>query len=110
MKAPDNHPGPGHLIAMIFAVMGIVYLFFSILVGDKGISSLQLLKNERNDLKRAHAELRRNNLNLFQEIERLKNDPVYIETIARQELGLIGKKEIVINMSNITAGVEKKQW
>ncbi len=93
---------------MVLAVMGIVVLFFSIIVGDKGISSLQLIKIERQALKSAHAELKRKNLQLYHEIERLKNDPVYIEAIARQELGLIGKKEIVINMSNITAVPEKK--
>jgi cell division protein FtsB len=108
MKSPDNHPGARQLIAMVFAVMGIVYLFFSIIVGDKGISTLQLMKNERQILMSTHAELKRKNLQLFHEIERLKKDPVYIEAIARQELGLIGKKEIVINMSNITPSVEKK--
>ncbi|MBI5590008.1 MAG: septum formation initiator family protein [Deltaproteobacteria bacterium] len=108
MKFSDNHPGAGHQIAMILAVMGIVVLFFSIIVGDKGISSLQLIKNERQVLISSHAELKRKNLQLYHEIERLKKDPVYIEAIARQELGLIGKKEIVINMSNITAAAEKK--
>lgn len=108
MKSSDNHPGAGQQIAMVLAVMGIVVLFFSIIVGDKGISSLQLIKNERQALISAHVELKRKNLQLYHEIERLKKDPVYIEAIARQELGLIGKKEIVINMSNITAAAEKK--
>ena len=108
MNSSDNPPGAGQYIAMVFAVMGIVFLFFSILVGDKGISSLQLIKIERQALKSTHAELKRKNMQLFHEIERLKKDPVYIEAIARQELGLIGKKEIVINMSNITTGTEKK--
>jgi cell division protein FtsB len=47
-------------------------------------------------------------LQLYHEIERLKKDPAYIEAIARQELGLVGKNEIVINMSNVLAGSEKK--
>ena len=106
MKSSDNHPGVGHPIAMVLAVMGIVVMFFSIILGDKGISSLQLIKNERKALMIAHDELKRKNLQLYHEIERLKNDPVYIEAIARQELGLVGKKEIVINMNNITT--EKK--
>ncbi len=108
MKASDNHPGAGQNIAMIFAVMAIVFTFFLIIVGDKGISDLQLMKNERKVLAGTHAELKRKNLQLYHEIERLKTDPAYIEAIARQELGLIGKKEIVINMSNIPVGSEKK--
>lgn len=107
MKSTDNHPGAGQNIAMIFAVMAIVFMFFLIIVGDKGISDLQLMKNERQALINTHADLRRKNLQLYREIERLKKDTAYIEAIARQELGLIGKKEIVINMSNIT-DAEKK--
>lgn len=108
MKSSDNHPSAGHHIAMVFAVMGIVVMFFSIIVGDKGISSLQLIKIERQALKSSHAELQRKNLRLYHEIERLKSDPVYIEAIARRELGLIGKNEIVINMNNITVAPDKK--
>ncbi len=107
MKSPDKHPGAGQNIAMVIAVMAIVFTFFLIIVGDKGISDLQLMKNERQALVSTHAELKRKNLQLYHEIERLKNDPAYIEAIARQELGLVGKKEIVINMSNITT-TEKK--
>jgi len=108
MKSTDNHPGAGQHIALILAVMAIVVMFFMIIVGDNGISDLQLMKNERQALIATHADLRRKNLQLYHEIERLKKDPVYIEAIARHELGLIGKKEIVINMSNIMAGAEKK--
>jgi cell division protein FtsB len=107
MKAPDNHPSAGQHLTMIMAVTAIVFTFFLIIVGDKGISDLQLMKNERRALISTHAELRRKNLQLYHEIERLKKDPAYIEAIARQDLGLVGKKEIVINMSNFTAGEKK---
>jgi cell division protein FtsB len=107
MKTPDNHPSAGQHLTMIMAVMAIVFTFFLIIVGDKGISDLQLMKKERQALISTHAELKRKNLQLYHEIERLKKDPAYIEAIARQDLGLIGKKEIVINMSNFTAGDKK---
>jgi cell division protein FtsB len=108
MKTPDYYPSPGQNIAMIFAVMAIVFIFFLIIVGDNGISDLQLIKTERLALIGTQNELKRENLQLYHEIERLKKDPAYIEAIARQELGLVGKNEIVINMSNVLAGSEKK--
>jgi cell division protein FtsB len=108
MKSSDSHPSAGQNIAMVFAVMVIVFMFFLIIVGDNGISDLQLIKTERLALLGTHAELKRKNLQLYHEIERLKKDPAYIEAIARQELGLVGKKEIVINMSNVSTGAEKK--
>lgn len=108
MKTPDIYPSAGQNIAMVVAVMAIVFMFFLVIVGDKGISDLQLMKNERQAIKISHADLKRKNLQLYHEIDRLKKDPNYIEAIARQDLGLIGKKEIVINMSNVMTGAEKK--
>jgi cell division protein FtsB len=108
MKTSDYHPSAGQNIAMVLAVIVIVFIFFLIIVGDNGISDLQLIKTERLALIGSHAELKRKNLQIYHEIERLKKDPAYIEAIARQELGLIGKKEIVINMSNVITGSEKK--
>lgn len=107
MKSPNKLTGAGQNIAMVFAVMAIVFTFFLIIVGDKGISDLQLMKNERQALVSTHADLIRKNQQLYREIERLTKDPSYIEAIARQELGLVGKKEIVINMSNITPAEKK---
>ena len=40
--------------------------------------------------------LAKENLILYSEIERLKNDSKYIENIARQELGMIGKDEVIL--------------
>jgi cell division protein FtsB len=108
MKSSNIHLGAGQNIAMVLAVMMIVFMFFLIIVGDNGISDLQLMKSERQELINTHAELKRQNLQLYHEIERLKKDTAYVEAIARQELGLIGKKEIVINMSNVITGSDKK--
>lgn len=104
----DSLPNASQSLAMVFAVMMIVFMFFLIIVGDNGISDLQLMKTERQALLAAYADIKRKNLQLYQEIERLKKDPAYIEAIARHDLGLVGKKEIVINMSNIPIGTGKK--
>jgi cell division protein FtsB len=36
------------------------------------------------------------NVNLYRTIRRLKTDPVYIESVARNELGMVGKDDIII--------------
>ena len=38
------------------------------------------------------------NLSLYREIDRLKHDSKYIEDVVRQELGLIGKDEVVFKL------------
>lgn len=104
MKAPEIRPSFGQNITMIMAVLSIVFLFFLIVVGDKGITDLQKMKAERLALLNTQEEIKQKNLQIHHEIERIKTDPAFIETIARQDLGLVGKKEIVINMSNLPAG------
>jgi cell division protein FtsB len=42
--------------------------------------------------------LKKENLSLYREIERLKNDPEYVEDVARKELGVIGKDEVIIKV------------
>ncbi|MDF1577851.1 MAG: septum formation initiator family protein [Desulfurivibrionaceae bacterium] len=48
----------------------------------------------------ANAELRDNNRQLREEIDRLLNDPAYIEDIARQQHGLLRNNEFVYQFPN----------
>ena len=87
-------PTSGQQIALTCGVLTIVITFFLIIVGNNGISDLQLMKNERQALINDNNRLKRKNLDSYHEIERLKKDSTYIETIARQELGLVGKMKL----------------
>jgi len=69
-----------------------------ILFSENGLSDLNRLKAERDGLLKKNAELIQQNLSLYREIERLKNDPEYVENVARKELGVIGKDEVVIKV------------
>lgn len=69
-----------------------------ILFGKNGFADLKQLKAERDGLLTKNAELIQQNLLLCREIERLKTDPEYIKSLARQELGMIGKDEVVIKV------------
>ena len=68
------------------------------LFGENGLADLYRLKTERNVLLKNNDELIRENLSLYREIERLKNDPEYVENVARNELGVIAKDEVVIKV------------
>jgi cell division protein FtsB len=66
-----------------------------ILFGDQGLVDLNLLKIEKDRLDDKNNRMEKENQSLYRTIERLKNDPVYIENVARQELGMIGKDEVI---------------
>ena len=54
------------------------------------------LESEKDRLLQENARLKRENLTMYRTIERLKNDPEYIESIARKELGMIKKGEVIL--------------
>lgn len=78
----------------------VILLLFSMLVfimfSDSGLADLFKLRSERDRLLQENARLKRENLTMYRMIERLKNDPEYIESIARKELGMIKKDEVIL--------------
>ena len=63
--------------------------------GDKGLMDVLKLRKERDGIKRQNAALEAENLNLEKEIGLLKTDNRYIEHIAKTELGMIGRDEVL---------------
>src|SRR4030066_1525180 len=70
-------------------------LLFSLL-GEVGVVSTLKLYAKQKSLAAENNRLREENEQLRQEVEKLRSNASYIEEIARRELGLLGKKEIVI--------------
>ena len=85
-------------LALTILLLSSLLLF--IVFGDNGLIDLNRLKTERNNLFQKNEALEQENLSLYREIERLKNDPKYVENVARQELGVIGKDEVIFKTPN----------
>lgn len=79
-------------------VFMLVSLFFFILYSEHGLFDLNLLKKEREILIEQNEQLTRENLSLSIEIDRLENDPRYIENVARHELGMIAEDEFILKL------------
>jgi cell division protein FtsB len=71
-------------------------LLFFIIFGEHGLIDLNSLKAEQNRLVEENEQLNQTNLTLSVEIDRLKHDPHYIESVARQELGMVGENELIL--------------
>ena len=89
-------PKKNILLAVAIVVLFLLLMF--ILFSEHGLSDLNRLKAERDGLLKKNTEQIQQNLSLCREIERLKNDPEYVENVARKELGVIGKDEVVIKV------------
>ncbi len=86
-------------ILLSLIILVLFSLLWFVIFGDNGLADLKVMKNERDTRVERNAELTRENLSLYREIDRLKNDPEYIENTARQELGLIGKDEMIFKIN-----------
>ena len=83
-------------IFLSFVVLLLILLFIYIVFSNYGYSELTLLTQEQHKLVQINERLAWENRALSIEIERLKNDLAYIESIARHELGMIKKDEIIL--------------
>ena len=82
----------------IVVTMGMVVLFsflFVIGLGDRGAVDLYQVHLRKVRLDRSNLELQKKNRAVYRSIQRLKHDPEFIENIARSELGMVGKDEVV---------------
>ena len=83
---------------IILSIAGFLLaaLFLFTIFTEYGLVDLNLLRQEHNSLLDNNARLTRENLSLSVEIDRLENDPGYIEDVARRELGMIRKDELIL--------------
>ncbi len=88
-------------IFLSIAVALMFSLLFFIIFGEHGFIDLNSLKAEQNRLSRENEQLNQTNLTLSVEIDRLKHDPHYIESVARRELGMVGQNELILKPRRI---------
>lgn len=83
---------------IIIAAGMLIFLGFLIIIGlgERGAIDLYQLRLKRDRLHQANLELQKENEASFRAIQRLKHDLDFMENVARRELGMIGKDEVVI--------------
>ena len=67
-----------------------------ILFSDHGFCDLLRLRNQQSRLVEANDRIVEQNYALSVEIDRLKSDPTFIEYVARRELGMVGKDDLIV--------------
>ena len=78
-------------IICLLTVMALTSVF-----GSNGLLDLNRLKKERDTIIKKNDLSRKQNQALLREIDRLNHDMDYIESVARRELGLIGKDDVIL--------------
>ena len=78
------------------ALLSLALVAVPVLVLEpQGLPRLRALRKELNGVNVENAELRRDVARLRVEVRELREDPAAIERIAREELGMVRKSEVV---------------
>jgi cell division protein FtsB len=88
----------GLQLLLIFVTL---VLIIDALIGDKGLTESMNARRQYRELQASLDGLRRENAALRKEVQRLNEDPAAIESLARQELGLIKPGEIVFILKDL---------
>ena len=75
-------------------VMAIVVVPLQIL-DEQGLPRYRMLRTELEEVRERNAELRRQARALNNQVERLRSDPSAVESVARDELGMVRDGELV---------------
>jgi len=85
------------LLRFVLAVI-VLSLLFLVFAPGRGLLSYRKLKKEVQTLVRDNKMLQQRNIELADEIERLKNDEAYLEHLAREKYGMLKKNEEVYEL------------
>ena len=83
-------------IIVAIAVAALFNLILLIVFGDNGLVEMQRLRQRERSMMQQNETLARENVSLYRTIWRLKSDPAFIESVARNELGMIGEDDVIV--------------
>jgi len=96
--APSIIRKRGFHVVLIFVTL---VLIVDALIGEKGLMESMNARRQYRQLQGSLEELRRENAALREEMRRLNEDPATIESLARQDLGLIRPGEVVFILKDL---------
>ncbi len=83
-------------ILLSMGILTIFCLLLLILFGDNGLVDLSRMRSERQGLEARSERIEAENREMYRRVVRLdREDPVYIEHVARRDLGMIAENEMI---------------
>ena len=78
------------------AMLVVVSTSLLIIFGENGLNDYNRMNIRHQQLLMDNEGITLENVRLYRQINRLRTDPGFIESIARQELGMIGQRELIV--------------
>ena len=87
----------------------ILFILFFTVFGERGLLRIYHLSKDRQELQKKAGELRTENDRMKREIEALKGDRRYLESIARRDFGLVRPNEVIYQFTSTASSVPGSQ-
>jgi len=79
----------------VVPILAVTFILYFTIFGERGLLRIYHLNKEKQDVQQRLETLKGENLKLVREVDALKNDRRYLESIARRDFGLVRKNEII---------------
>lgn len=87
-------------IVLVAIAAAMSYLLLLVVFGDNGFVELNRMWAAHDSLLQANELLTQKNLKKYRIIERLQNDPAFMEYTARRELGMVRSDELIFKFKS----------
>ena len=91
-----------HTIFIGLSILLLTVMLIYSIFREYGYNHLSDVRLKQRDIVQMNAQIARENHHFNVEIDRLNNDPSYIESIARHELGMVKPDELILKFGNPT--------
>ena len=96
----------------IIPILAVMFILYFTIFGERGLLRIYHLSKEKQDVQQRLETLKGENLKLVREVDALKNDRRYLESIARRDFGMVRKNEIIYQFpqkNEPVSGEQEKQ-
>jgi len=76
-------------------MLAVTFILYFTVFGDRGLLRIYHLNKEKQEVQQRLETLKGDNMKLVREVDALKNDRRYLESIARRDFGMVRKNEII---------------
>lgn len=75
--------------------LAVAFILYFTIFGERGLLRIYHLNKEKQQVQQRLEAIKGENMKLVREVEALKNDRRYLESIARRDFGMVRKNEII---------------
>ncbi|HZV82235.1 MAG TPA: septum formation initiator family protein [Geobacteraceae bacterium] len=75
--------------------LAVAFILYFTVFGERGLLRIYHLNKEKQQVQQRLEAIKGENMKLVREVDALKNDRRYLESIARRDFGMVRKNEII---------------